>query len=126
MLKIDIHSLLQNLSFDFKKSLPNTEISAEWSEYRIRYHRNVESIRNQMVYTASLMKKLKPDLQIAILSPDIYPQSSEVLLSLLLEKLLEFTTNIIIISRRGEDIRDTKFCENLNTQSWKDPLVIFI
>lgn len=79
------HDILCDLKFDFTASLQTKSKQAQkWGLLRVKFHRQFESIRNQFTLLAIFLSRIYAkagwaEPKVAILSPDIFPESSEVM-----------------------------------------------
>ncbi|KAH9250749.1 hypothetical protein BASA81_011465 [Batrachochytrium salamandrivorans] len=134
-----LNELCSHLSFDFKKSLLPSHAAQEFADARIAFHQFTESTRNQSIFTLTvlnlLLAELRPDRPrpyIAILLPDILPETSEMSCFILLDALIRVhnlidISNVTIISRRGAKLLD-KLPRAFNTikiyWDWESPKVL--
>ncbi|EGF76853.1 hypothetical protein BATDEDRAFT_28032 [Batrachochytrium dendrobatidis JAM81] len=113
-----LDTLCSNLNFNYESLLLSSSDKKEYADARMAFHHSIESIRNQALFSVILMRqllaKLRPenaDPNIALLLPDIFPESSESLCSVILEALLRApgltrAQHISVLSRRGEKLHD--------------------
>ena len=147
---MNLEQLTCNLDFDFKQSFIKYSPSTihEAGDARIGFHRLMESACNQSLYIIhtlhSLFKSMPSSNQpntpkIAFLLSDLFPESSEALLSLILEKIFKIDTfndwkhSIVLLSRRGQKLQphlpkafsDLKMEWDWSSQNVKSLLLFF-
>ncbi|KAI8904978.1 hypothetical protein BC831DRAFT_496209 [Entophlyctis helioformis] len=136
--------LCDHLPFDFCQSLGTAatlpHARAEFADARLAFHRTTESARNQSIFLLSVLSSLlarvrpdRPDPSLAILLPDVFPETSEALCGVLLEAILQASPDLIapqhitVLSRRGTKLLGrlpAAFADIRVTWDWSSPSVL--
>nr|KAJ3421140.1 hypothetical protein HK105_004397 [Polyrhizophydium stewartii] len=110
--------LCAGLPFDFGEALQPARAASALAATRVVFHRTTESVRNQAVVVLVLFKRLlaalrpeSPVPRMAVLLPDVLPETSEIQCAVLLEVFLRRpdildSANITVLSRRGPRLLD--------------------
>lgn len=91
---VDGLDLLEHLEFDFKKAIQKETLNHEkWCNYRTRFHENQRLLSRYFIHLVNVMARIfellpgEKRLKVAILSPDIIPETSEALAALIMEEM---------------------------------------
>lgn len=117
--------ILCDLKFDFTASLQSKSSQAhKWGLSRVKFHRQFEAIRNQFTIVAIFLSRIYAktgweEPKVAILSPDIFPETSEVLAFAVMEhfKLYGLTEPTLLSRRKDFQKNDLSFT---SLAPWKD------
>ncbi|KAJ3361068.1 hypothetical protein HDU91_004100 [Kappamyces sp. JEL0680] len=132
-----MQDLLHDMTFDFVVSLREcSRVPAEFASARLGFHRNMEVVSQQFVAISLLLSRLKallqqpdaavadttvaPGLKTAILSPDLYPETSECLAKVVISLFEACSLPAPDVLTRRKTFKKTEL--SFSTLSdWSDP-----
>jgi hypothetical protein len=129
-----LSGFLEHLDFSFNSSLKEKGANvSELAVSRIRFHRSVELILHQFLAFLEIFSQFKRKLQesnalkkdalatvkIALLSPDLYPETSDKLIDLIRHHLRSHVPEPVLLTRRKSFEKSDLSFGTLN--DWADP-----